>query len=65
MSKSGAFVLICVCFPGHASLFGSDMHNAVSTVAAPGSVFIYIRKSSGLLSKFFRGEEIHQAVARK
>lgn len=65
MLKSGAFALICVCFPGHASLFGSDMHNAASTVAAPSSIFIYIRESSGLLSKFFRGEQIHQAVARK
>lgn len=65
MWKSGARALIRVCFPGRSSLFGLDMHNAVSTVAAPGSVFIYIRKSSGVLSKFFRGEQIHQAVARK
>lgn len=65
MSKSGAFALICACFSGHASLFGPDMHNAVGTVAARGSIFIYIRKSSGLRSKFFRGEQIHQAVAGK
>lgn len=48
MSESGACALICACFPGRSSLFGLNMHNAVSTVAAPGFVFIYIRKSSGV-----------------
>lgn len=44
MSKSGGRALICFFFSGRSLLFWLDMHNAVSTVAAPGSVlFILVR----------------------
>lgn len=65
MSRSGAYLRLSACVFQAACRFFLDVPNAVSTVAAPGSVFIYILKSSRVVSKFFRGEQIHQAVARK